>query len=179
MRWTDFFSHLEHNFSLDAYPPHESVLDQPNPEAHLLDWCLAAKAERRPITVAVMTGDVFHVSPRAVGVDWFSGLVGGEHGSGMVIPLTAIVWIEGGDGSAPRHTGAPVAAPFRVVVADMARRRAVVMIRTATSDVAGVIVGVGEGFCDVAAGPTGPAGSIRRFPFRSIVAIFQGTGGWG
>jgi hypothetical protein len=179
MRWIDFFSHLEHNFALDAHQPRESSPHGDRDDAHVLEMCLWAKAAKRQITVGVKSGDVFHVSPRAVGREWFSGLVGGEKGSGLVIPVTAVSWLEG-DGVSPGDEIAnPVTATLADVLTDMARRRATITIRTLQSDYVGVIANVGRDFCDVAGGPPSSSRAVRRFPVAAIVAVFQGSIAWG
>ena len=175
MRWIDFFSHLEHDFALDAQPPRESSQRTSTVDKDLLDVCARAKASGRHVAVGVVTGEVFHVSPRAVSREWFSGLVGGEHGSGVVIPAGAVVWVESDSITFPDKPAGLVSATLADVLTDIARRRALVTIRTAHGDAVGTIEGVGKGFCDLVA----PAGMTRRFPVSAIVAIFQGTVTWG
>jgi hypothetical protein len=179
MRWTDLFSHLEHNFALDAHMPRESsFLDDAN-DVHFMEVCLRAKAAGGQITVGVTSGDVFHVWPRAVSSEWFSGLIGGNRGSGVVIPLTAVGWVEGSiSPPGPKKPGF-VQATVQDVLTDMARRRATVTIRTLHSDYVGVIVRVGNDFCDVAGQSTSSPGGVRRFSFAAIVAVFQGSTAWG
>jgi hypothetical protein len=179
MRWTDFFSHLEHDFALDAHPPRESATGHDSVDTHFLDVCARAKVAGQEVTVGMVTGEVFHVSPRAISTDWFSGLVGGDRGSGVVIPLSAVLWVEG-DAMAYRGERSPVVtATLSDVLTDMARRNAHVTVRTPHSDAVGVITGVGNGFCDLVSRPTTHLGATRRFPFHAIVAIFQGTVTWG
>ena len=179
MRWTDFFSHLEHELALDAHPPRESALHRDNADAHVVDACARAKAAGKQVAVGVVTGDVFHVSPRAISADWFSGLVGGERGSGVVIPMSAVLWVEG-DSVASRGEKAPLLqATLADVLTDMARRRTPVTLRTPHADVVGVITSVGPGFCDLLVHPERHSGTSRRFPFHAIVALFQGASTWG
>lgn len=178
MRWTDFFSHLEHDFALDAEQPPEQAPHHATVDTHVVDVCARAKASSQEVTVGLVTGDVFHLSPRAISPDWFSGLLGGDKGSGVVIPLSAVLWVEG-DSVASRGAKAPlVPATLSDVLTDMARRHAHVTLRTPHSDVAGVMVSVGPGFCDLLTHP-GPSPTTRRFPFHAIVAIFQGSATWG
>ena len=179
MRWTDFFSHLEYDLALDVHPSRESAFHRDNADAHLVDACARAKAAGKQVAVGVVTGDVFHVSPRAISADWFSGLVGGERGSGVVIPMSAVLWVEG-DSVASRSEKAPlVQATLSDVLTDMARRRTPVTLRTPHSDVVGVITSVGQGFCDLVVQPERHSGASRRFPFHAIVALFQGAATWG
>ena len=179
MRWTDFFSHLEYDLSLDAHPPRESLRHRENADSHLVDVCARAKAAGQEVAVGVVTGDVFHVSPRAVSREWFSGLVGGVRGSGVVIPMSAVLWVEG-ESVASRGEKAPlVQATLSDVLADMARRQSRATIRTPHSDVVGVITSVGPGFCDLLIRPASHSGTTRRVPFHAIVAVLQGAVTWG
>jgi hypothetical protein len=179
MRWTDFFSHLEYDFALEAEPSQQSSDSPHNTETQCLDVCARAKAQGRHVTVALVTGDVFHVSPRAVGTDWVSGVVGGEQGAGVVIPLGAVVWIECDGVSSHGQKTSLVAATLSDVITDIARREARITLRTVQSDTAGVIVGVGKDFLDVASQPAGRSSVARRFPLHAVVAIFQGSVAWG
>ena len=179
MRWTDFFNHLEHDFALDAQPAGEASLRRDNVDAHLVDVCARAKISGQKVTVGMVTGDVFHVSPRAVSIDWFSGLLGGEKGLGVVIPVSAVLWVEGSSLASRGEEPALVQATLADVLTDMARRRARVTLRTPRSDVAGMLASVGPGFCDLILHPTPHTSATRRFPFHSIVAIFQGAATWG
>jgi len=179
MRWTDFFTHLEHDFALDAHSPRESGGDHDGVDADFLDICARAKVARRPVTVGLVTGEVFHVSPRAVSAEWFSGLVGGDRGAGVVIPVSAITWLESDAVSGGSQKTALVSATLREVLTDIARRQSSVTIRTLRCDYAGVIVRVGDGFCDVAGQPDSASGSSRRFPFKAIISVCQGSAVWG
>ena len=179
MRWTDFFSHLEYDFALDAHSPGESARQRENADSHVLDICARAKASGQEVTVGVVTGDVFHMSPRAVSTDWLSGLVGGAKGAGVVIPLGAVLWVEGDTEPGRREKAPLVQATLSDVLTDMARRRTPVTLRTPHSDVVGVITSVGPSFCDLLVHPERHSGASRRFPFPAIVAIFQGTITWG
>ena len=179
MRWTDFFSHLEYDFALDAHPPGESLRHRENADSHLVDMCARAKAAGQEVAVGMVTGDVFHVSPRAVAVDWFSGLVGGEKGAGVVIPVASVLWVEGDTVAVRDETGSLVTATLSDVLVDMARRHTHVTLRTPHSDLVGVITSVGPGFCDLRLNPAPHSGTTRRFPFHAIVAIFQGAATWG
>ena len=129
--------------------------------------------------MGVVTGDVFHLWPRAISTEWFSGLAGGEKGSGIVIPVSAVSWVEGGPVSSRDETPSLVAATLRDVLTDMARRRAHVTVRTHHLDATGVMVSVGSDFCDLALHPAPHPSATRRFPFHAIVAIFQGAFAWG
>jgi hypothetical protein len=179
MRWTNLFSHLEDDFALDAHRPRDSSHRDSESDSHLLEACVRAKAAGERVTVGVATGDVFHVVPRAVSTGWFSGLVGGESGLGVVIPLGAIAWVEFPTGRASSGNTATVSATLSDVLRDIARRRAVVTVRTMHSDVVGVIASVGNGFFDVAGHNTTPLATTRRFPLTSIVAVLQGSATWG
>jgi hypothetical protein len=179
MRWTDFFSHLEHDFAIDAHPPRESASQHDSVDTHVLDVCARAKAAGQEVAVGMATGDVFHVAPRAIATGWFSGLVGGDRGSGVVIPLSAVLWVECDATTSGAERTAVVGATLSDVLTDMARRHAHVTVRTQHSDAAGVIGSVGDGFCDLVAHPTSHQGTARRFPFHAIVAIFQGATTWG
>ena len=179
MRWTDFFSHLEYDFALDAHPPRESALYRDKADTHVVDACARAKALGEEVAVEVVTGDVFHVAPRAVSTDWFSGLLGGERGSGVVIPLSAVLWVEGDSVASPGEKAPLVQAKLADVFTDMARRHSPVTLRTPHSDAVGVITSVGPDFCDLRLNPSPHSGTTRRFPFHAIVAIFQGAATWG
>ena len=179
MRWTDFFSHLEYDFSLDAHSSPESVRHRENADSHLVDVCARAKVAGQEVAVGVVTGDVFLVSPRAVSREWFSGLVGGEKGSGVVIPVASVLWVEADTLAARDETVSLVTATLSDVLADMARRHTRATVRTLHTDVMGVITSVGPGFCDLLIHPTSPSGTTRRVPFHAIVAIFQGAVTWG
>jgi hypothetical protein len=179
MRWTDFFSHLEHDFALDAHTPRESTHHLDNVDTHVLDVCARAKACGQGVTVGMVTGEVLHVAPRAVATEWFSGLLGGDKGSGVVIPVTAVLWVEGDTVATQGDKATLVRATLLDVLADMARRHAHVTLRTQHSDYPGVIMSVGPGFCDLLLHPTPHSGITRRFPFPAVVAIFQGATAWG
>ena len=129
--------------------------------------------------MGLVTGDVFHVSPRAISMEWFSGLVGGEKGSGVVIPLGQVLWLEGDTVASRGEKATLVGATLSDVLTDMARRQAHVTLRTRHVDVQGVIVGVGPDFCDLLRHPATHSGTTRRFPLHAVVAIFQGTATWG
>ena len=179
MRWTDFFSHLEHDFALDADASDQSSHRTVQVDTDFLELCAQAKVSGRQVTVGMVTGDVFHVSPRAVATDWLSGVVGGEHGAGVVIPVGAVLWLESEGAPRDGQKTSVVAATLSDVLTDMARRRARVTLRTRHSDVVGVIVGVGKDFLEVAGEPATHAATTRRFPFHAVVAIFQGAIAWG
>ncbi len=131
------------------------------------------------MTVGVVTGEVLHVSPRAVATEWFSGLVGNERGSGVVIPVAAVEWIEGGLSSSPPSSAPALSATFADVLADIARRSASVTIRTRRSDFAGCVVRVGDGYVDAVGSHSTHSTPSRRFSTASIVAVFQGAATWG
>lgn len=179
MRWTDFFSHLEHDFAQDADPPSGSARQGCRIDSNFVDVCARTKASGQAVTVGLVTGDVFHVSPRAVALDWFSGLVGGEKGAGVVIPVASVLWVESDTVGSRDEKLSLVAATLSEVLADMASRHAHITLRTPHSDVAGVIASVGPGFCDLLVNPAPHSGTTRRFPFHGIVAIFQGAATWG
>jgi hypothetical protein len=179
MRWTDFFSHLEYDFALDADSSNQSSHRTVHVDTDFLDLCARAKLSGCQVTVGMVTGEVLHVSPRAVATDWLSGLVGGEHGAGIVIPVWAVLWLESEGARRDGQKTSVVAATLSDVLIDMARRRARVTLRTMHSDVVGVIVGVGRDFLEVAGEPATHATTTRRFPLRAVVAIFQGSLAWG
>ena len=179
MRWTDFFSHLEYEFAVDADPARESPSATADADQDFLGMCARAKAAGHPVAAGLATGEVLHVSPRAVSAQWFSGLVGGERGAGVVIPLAALEWIDAGVLPVQRERPALLPTGFSEVLTDMASREALVTIRTRHGDVAGVIVGVGSNFCDVTGISGARPGGVRRLRLSAIVAIFQGSGAWG
>ena len=179
MRWTDFFSHLEYEFSVDADPARESTSATADADKDFLGMCARAKSAGHPVAAGLATGEVLHVAPRAVSTQWFSGLVGGERGAGVVIPLTALEWVDAGVLPTQRERPALLPTGFTEVLTDMETRNALVTVRTRHCDVAGVIVGVGKDFCDVAGTPGVRRGGVRRLRLAAIVAIFQGSGAWG
>jgi hypothetical protein len=179
MRWTDFFSHLEHDFALDAQPTGPELVGVDDADSYVLEVCWRAKAAGGQVTVGAVTGDVLHVTPRAVSTEWFSGLLGGERGSGVVIPLASVEWLESSGAASRRAQTTVVQATLVDVLADIRRRSAPVTIRTRHSDFAGNIVGVGKDYVDAVGHHTIHPTLIRRFPFPSIVAVFQGFASWG
>ena len=179
MRWADFFSHLEYEFAVDADPTRTSLPAAPDTDQDVLTVCAQAKGAGQVVAVGLITGEVLHVSPRAVAGQWFSGLVGGERGAGVVIPLTGLEWIDAGGLPTQRERATVLPTRFVDVLSDMSARRALVTIRTRNSDVAGVIAGVGDGFCDVGAPGDARTQGLRRVSLPAIVAIFQGAGAWG
>lgn len=179
MRWTDFFNHLEHDFALDCHADRGMVAPHTSDDSHLLDVCARAKASGGEVTVGVVTGDVLHVFPRAVATQWFSGLVGGERGSGVVIPLAAVEWVEGRPTGSHQTPKPVLSATLADVLADIAKRSAPVTIQSRQSDFVGRVVSVGDDYVDVAGAHSTPPRPTRRFLMASIVAIFQGGAHWG
>jgi hypothetical protein len=176
MRWNDFFHHLEYDLALEVRPQPDGPLTRHHVDSHILDVCARAKASGHQVTVGVVTGEVFHVAPRAISTEWFSGLVGGDQGSGVVIPLLSVGWLESDSMTPDGEKSAVVGATLSDVLNDMVSRHAQVTIHTQHGDIAGVITSVGHEFCDVAGTS---ATTARRVPFSSIVAVFQGSGTWG
>jgi hypothetical protein len=148
-------------------------------EPNALSLCSEVKASGGVVTVGLLGGRVLHVEPRAVGADWFSGLVGGEKGSGVVIRFAACEWLEGTPGAGGSRPGHTVRARLGDVFSDLVHRRAHVTVRTWHGDCRGVLVEVGSDFIDIQTSHGEPRRSVRRVPLHAIVAVLTGEGRWG
>lgn len=179
MRWSEFFSNLEYDFTQDDVSHPTGTAEDGAESSYLLDVCALAKATGGSLAVGLVTGDILHVSPRAVSTQWFSGLVGGEGGSGVVIPRWGLDWVDVAAGERHRKKDPPLTVTLRDVVTDMASRAVSVTVRTRHGDWRGVIAQVGFDYCDVAGRHHHLGVTTRRFPYRAIVAVFQGSDTWG
>jgi len=179
MRWTELFRHLEEDFTSGAGEPLKTGDKGASEDSHLLLLCTRAKAIGAIVTVGITTGDVLHMSPRGCGSDWMSGLIGGDTGPGIVIPLASVVWLEG-PAMLPGEIATPgTKARWRDVLADMVHRRAAVTVRTSHGDTHGVISSVGVDYIEMAGGATGLAGTVRRIRLAAISFVLSGHAGWG
>lgn len=179
MRWSELFRHLEEGFSSDRQEPGKAHRSGSVGGPQALSLCVAAKLSGRVVTVGLGSGDVLHVAPRAVGPDWFSGLVGGEKGSGVVIPFRGLEWLEDPSSGAPAPREQTARAQLGDVFSDLMNRGVHVVIRTAHGDSRGVLVEVGGDFIDVAPSHSRAGHPVRRFARHAIVAVFTGESRWG
>jgi len=179
MRWSELFHYLEDGFLWDRREPESAHLADSAGDSSLLAVCSRAKASGGLVTVGLWCGEVIHVAPRAVGRDWFSGLVGGENGSGIVIPLHGCEWLEGSPSPRTADTPRQVSAHLGDVFSDLKNRRVVVTVRTTHGDCRGVMSVVGGDFVDLAPSDGHRDRPIRRIPHHAIVAVLTTAGRWG
>lgn len=179
MRWSDLFAHLESDFAHVIGSEERGGQEVSRSESHLLDAARQAKASRETLGVRLGTGEVLHVAPRAVARDWFSGLVGGENGSGVIIPSGSVEWLDQRPSSHRGDLQPFLAASLTDVLSDLGRRRVLVTVRLDHGDCQGVVVEVGGDFVDVAPMTVSGPSSGRRIPFSRVVIVLVGQRSWG
>jgi len=178
MRWTELFRYLEES---GVPKPHSSSLGGNSPplDDALLGLFLRAKSHKKPVTTALVTGRVFHIWPRAVGRDWFSGLIGQDQQTGVIIPLSAIEWAESEVTNPMPPTAQPTRASFRDALADMVQRSQRVTVDTPHRRHDGVLSSVGIDYVDLCATARDDSRFSRRLPLSAVVMITVGGSGWG
>ncbi len=178
MRWAELFRHIEESgFSEPrSVPSGENV---PPLDDTLGELLLRAKSHKKPVTTSVGTGRVFHVLPRAVGGEWFSGLIGGDHQSGVIIPFSAIEWMESEVVSQPAVAPRQTRATFHDALTDVRQRSERVSVDTLHSRHDGTLETVGVDYVDLLPAVHQGAGLCRRIPLRSVISVTVGGPSWG
>jgi len=177
MRWSELFRHLEEDFSQGSSENTSSFFSAT--DSHLTHLCARAKECGEQVAVGVVTGEVVHLSPRGVGTDWVSGVVGGEGGTGVIIPAEAIDWVDASKAVWETAPGRMADASLVDVLQDLVHRSVAVTLRTPHLNSHGTIVWQGEDFVDCLthAGEVSP--TVRRIRRRSIVMVLVGVAAWG
>jgi hypothetical protein len=176
MRWSDLFDHLENDFAQEADQGARPVVGA---DDYLLELCARAKKAKHPVTIALVTGEILHVNPRGIGVTWVSGLSGGHHEVGMVIPVHSIDWVDG----RLESDRAPVAGITDVslveVVDDLICRKVFLTVRTRHASFRGTLVGQGVDYVDCALSAPHSGATVRRIFRDNLVMLVLGQAAWG
>ena len=169
MRWVDLFEYLESDNPLVHPPDPIHGGDDPRRVDQMMSVVSRARQEKTAVTVGLRNSTTLHLTPRAVGRGWFSGIALGERGSALVIPQHAIDWIRSGSGGDPREK--PAGIDLCEVLVDFARRCVPLRCDLRGGPVSGVIEGVGADFFDLAPRPAAPSRGVTRIPIEAVHCI--------
>jgi hypothetical protein len=178
MRWSDLFDHLETESAQGQAALQKTSIDRHRATTTFLSCLTSAKKNRISVSVGLVSGDILTVTPRSVGREWFTGIIGREDGSALLVPLHAIDWISN-TAQASDTGGSVTAVGITEVLVDLARRRVPVVCECRGGIVRGVITAVGGDWFDLAPGDGGAGDRCRRVAIPGLVCLRYGNRSWG